>query len=699
MKTTMNFPPVSPCHTFDTLKACKATPPLSRTLLGVLAALCLLSCFQTVSAATRITATIAITNTPNSTTQSLTFGSLGVRTWTNNITVPASQIATTNNIQNSRTNLKVQLDGNLPKSYWVIQYGSGTNDVKVLFGTNEYYSTLVTGLWATVTLVTNTVYISDYVLMPPNGMQSNTFLQWQMSAIATNLAKSTNGLPVGVLTTNLIDTSSANQSGTNKSFFGGTNNPASFLATNGGVRNVWSSNMIATNLTGTATNLYTLASTNENGTFTNVVRENVNLLVVTNVTVFGGTSTNIVHTGSTYSGTVGTLTGGSSTNQFGTNWPSLHATNVTVTGKLSATNAFLDRPTVTNESGSYISPTVYTGAGSGLNRMLITNLPAGDTPNLRFDQADQTEGIEIDFCWAGISPYFAISATSNSFGIYSHSDALFQVQAGTITIGTTTIPATIAGNLQVLGTITNNIFRGTNYFKDFWSFKIGTYSGMSSSGTGLNSVQPATNVYTLLSGNAADCSIYSIKDEWSERDLTLINASAFNMTLINESGSETTVGRRLSIPGSVNAVISPGGAAHFIHDESANRWRFDSPGSTTTATNLSAASGSLATNTANFSYITNPIVTGQFWTNTTGARVFLKLNYTLGDSVVSGFPGLAMTNVSSGEWFNATNSLVVASSVAGRADFNLSPGDYFVATNKSSGSATVTIDGSFAVKQ
>lgn len=100
-----------------------------------------------------------------------------------------------------------------------------------------------------------------------------------------------------------------------------------------------------------------------------------------------------------------------------------------------------------------------------------------------------------------------------------------------------------------------------------------------------------------------------------------------------------------------------------------------------------------------FTSITNPIVSGLFWTNTTSQRVRLKVNWLLDNDAVSGFPSLCMTNVSTGEFYNPTNSFVLATDSSGRTQFDMSPGDYFIVTNKSSGSAAATVTASFVVKE
>lgn len=111
-------------------------------------------------------------------------------------------------------------------------------------------------------------------------------------------------------------------------------------------------------------------------------------------------------------------------------------------------------------------------------------------------------------------------------------------------------------------------------------------------------------------------------------------------------------------------------------------------------------SADMATNTASFKpFMTNAVAGGQFWTNTSGQRLKLKVSWTLLGNLASGFPSLCMTNISSGEAYNPTNGFVLTAPSSGRTEFHMSPGDYFIATNKSSGSASATVDSSFGVKE
>lgn len=122
---------------------------------------------------------------------------------------------------------------------------------------------------------------------------------------------------------------------------------------------------------------------------------------------------------------------------------------------------------------------------------------------------------------------------------------------------------------------------------------------------------------------------------------------------------------------------------------------------TMTATNggqITLRLASIPTNDAPFTRLSSPLASGQFWTNTTGARCLLAINYTLTASAVSGAPSLCMTNITSGETYNATNSLALGVIISGRTTFFVGTNEYFVITNQSSGNASSEVVSTVATR-
>lgn len=106
----------------------------------------------------------------------------------------------------------------------------------------------------------------------------------------------------------------------------------------------------------------------------------------------------------------------------------------------------------------------------------------------------------------------------------------------------------------------------------------------------------------------------------------------------------------------------------------------------------------IPTNDAPFTRLSSPLASGQFWTNTTGARCLLAVNYTLTASAISGSPSLCMTNITGGESFNASNSLALAVITTHRAAFFVGTNEYFVITNQSSGNASADVVSTVATR-
>lgn len=261
------------------------------------------------------------------------------------------------------------------------------------------------------------------------------------------------------------------------------------------------------------------------------------------------------------------------------------------------------------------------------------------------------------------------------------------------------------GSLVVITnfTATNVLFGGTNIVAGSMAW---ARFDLSTLANGNNiSVPFGTNKFIRLSGTissaASICGIIGGATSGGQngQEVNVLNDTGQTVTL-EVNTVDPVPANRISTQTGLGVAIPTGGWCSLFYDYNALRWKVESTfPSVVAVTNLSIASGSIATNQAAFSYITNPIVSGAFWTNTTGQRVELKVNWTLVDSAISGFPSLCMTNISSGEFYNPTNSFVLAGTVSGRSGFYMSPGDYFIATNKSSLNGNATVDASFAVKQ
>lgn len=103
------------------------------------------------------------------------------------------------------------------------------------------------------------------------------------------------------------------------------------------------------------------------------------------------------------------------------------------------------------------------------------------------------------------------------------------------------------------------------------------------------------------------------------------------------------------------------------------------------------ASLNAATNAAASTVVLNPLTINTYYTNLTGGRLLVFVNYILTDSAVSGDPGLVITNLSSGETQTLSNTVATATISEHETLFYMSPNSIVLATNVSSGSASASI--------
>src|ERR1700742_126706 len=87
---------------------------------------------------------------------------------------------------------------------------------------------------------------------------------------------------------------------------------------------------------------------------------------------------------------------------------------------------------------------------------------------------------------------------------------------------------------------------------------------------------------------------------------------------------------------------------------------------------------------SNQTNVANPVVNGGYWTNKTGISGTLTISGLLSGNAVSGFPGLCITNLITGQFANPTNSIVLGVVTPFVSSIKMYPNDYVIVTNKSS---------------
>jgi len=481
------------------------------------------------SAATRITATLTITNTPVN-TNTLVVNS-DTRTWTTNLTNSATQISATNSIGWSRTNLYLQIQAYPFTGPLVVNYGSTTNTLtfQAPVSTNLTITFGGTG-WGNVTYSTSTVASSFPVIVPYTyntnlGAQTNIF-----SLLASALGISTNRIPAGatallhalttVPTTNIF---------TNTIFQA----PA---ITGGGLTNSAITN--APSISGSNIALVT-------GTLTNVTER-----MSTNVNA-------VIQGAREISGTIGSVTNGTIRGTVLTN-VSGNMSNVVI-HSLTVTN--FDSPGLGNQSLQLGALSIANGAQSvGIGWYAVAtntgsialgnSVTSYGSPSLGVGYGVGAEGnysvaVGVEELYATGVNSIAVGSRStasyvNSAVFGSYVDAL---AANHFAFGNTSNYFTFAG--PIMGPVSSNaLFKGYSTNTSSWT-ETSTAITSLANGHNIMSISDSAS-YFVLSGPSANWYLDAITNRWTDRVITLHNQSGYTMTLANESGFTSASDTRIA---------------------------------------------------------------------------------------------------------------------------------------------------------
>lgn len=547
---------------------CELRIAMVRALLTLL--LLCASAAPRLHAATEITATVTITNTPAGLTSNLTvnIGAATTRYWTNNASAaPSSNIQTTNSPAASVTNLLAHFSAypvysagaGTPQA--LFQAGSVTTNFTITAPLNTNLTVTISGGWAGVTYATNT-YADGGPLQWPTNLLSAFARTQALNAIvnylaATNREPSNTIPPAAQFLRHYTDNTSA-QTLSNKTLTTPVINGGRFVN--------------ATNLTGT------------NVALTNVTLHLVNL------------------TAAQLSGFISAITNGY--------W----------------TNASLDKPYLTNASASRLTVTdgslqaeslsvsFYSDTAANQPFLLIQKARGDSTNPTNLFAGDEVGSIDI--LGRGASQYkfafqimalaaadfsnssadtvvrFVIGRTNSSTAtdimgfrwgvITNYADVYFP--SNIIASGTTTLSA-----LRALGgSVSNALFwslAGTNLAaRDATLTGTNILNGRldltpranSSLANGYNSgVILGTNVYIRLSGpsGAYTNAGFAAAVDGTYHVLQFDNPVS-NFTILNDSGLEATAANRIltGTGGLLNYTNNPA-ILHVLYDANASRWR------------------------------------------------------------------------------------------------------------------------------
>ena len=515
------------------------------------------------AASYRITATLTITNVPANGYTMVVNGS--TRTWATSVTTPATQIVVSNTVVACKTNLLTQLTTYSFSGPTITTDDGSTNKVLLTGQKNQAMVVTVSTNWATVSYITNTVYDS-YALTMPFTIETNSLRTNLMDWLSGNLSTyaTTSIVSGSAIASQLVGLTNA-QTISGKKVFTGQNihtnlgwiqfvgndavmrtngivfskSAASLSAiTNytisgdsGGWPNITDSSNVSWGpiVTTNSANAYFpwLAGHTNQWTSLNWMSQ----LQVTNLTALGGTGTNLVFTGSTYSGYVGSLTNG--TWVAATLGPRVDAT---ATG----TNASANAPGAIAIGWGAAADGVASiaiGYGSGVDG--TTNAVAiGNT---------------------------ALAGADNSVAIGRGAST---TTPNEIRIGSASHTVRIGGQIAD-ATSTNTTLNGFTDVNQSFNLKLNTHTTLAS---GANSGVVFTNCFNRITGPAGAFSIAGIAGGRNGRVLILYNTTTQNMTISNDSGTEATATNRIyTLTGSDIATVGTG-AVTMVYDTTAQRW-------------------------------------------------------------------------------------------------------------------------------
>jgi hypothetical protein len=528
----------------------------------------LLSAFQLFSFSAfgieTVTAYLTITTNPH---VGSVIGITGVETtWTNNTGASSYWVQTTNNTRNATTNLYYKLSLLGFTNVNSIDYTNATN--LVFYGMQDTPLTITLSgpggtNWGTVTYVTNftaTGFTLNLPLTNNNEQVVWTNIVDEMAHLLNFGAPTIKVSAAAPLFDNFVGLDTATQTSSNKTFVNGTNKAARVEITGGGYLN------------GAA------------GT-------NWSYLSVTNLRARGGYASDLTYSGMQTTNAVA--------------WDNLYigdsvSGNYTQWAIRSGTNSLGQEVFILYNDTSLANAMVTTYDGSGFS--------------FSFGQA-ATDMVIVS---GGLRAQTATNGTAHITNIVVHTGAITGATVtatsvadltGAIIRSSTAITGALAAitTANLGDTILSNVVRSSQ--SGPWSFSVGTYSTLTGGGSN-NIVQLATNAWTLLSGNVSACNLNSLRFAdglpAGGRRAGIINASLFDQTLIDSAndGFETLATNRMLLGNSANLVIPPGGAAEFIYDTAASRWRAISPTAVpSTATNLTLYTNGVAVGNGVFNVV------------------------------------------------------------------------------------------------
>lgn len=558
--------------------------------------ICLIIATRDLLALDYVTATITITNSASTNGMTVTVNG-NVRTFTNSVVVPSTQILTNNTIGGTATNMFAQFAAN--PFTGVLLSRSGTNGVIV---SGQSLTASIVSSLGTVTLSTNVITSAVNVRVPMSVESSG-----QRAYIASQVAQGLGDYMTNRMTnitmqtpilvspkfTNAVNYGNAlvsAGSGTASSQFGsGTTALGDYSTAVGYSSGAWPS---LSAVFGWGSAVYPGSASS--------VALGVGAFVWTNapnsLAVGPLTSVNEGHTNSTAIGY-----GASTTAKYqirlgvDTNTVSIPG-HLDVAGGITNSYARLTNPLLTN-GVNYGNPFRSPGAGANAEQFGISSLANGDY-SIAFGNVALAYGYRSVAVGVGAQVQTnADYGLALGFGAKVYSNALFSTALGVnstvnlthsnsvaigynssttgsnqIVLGTSTEHVSIPGGLVVGGNITNAHFAGTNLFNAESDISFAR-KAITSLANGNNAgVIVGTNVFIEVSGPSAAFTINGIANGRDGKLIYIVNQTGFDMTVAHQSGTDPVAANRIIAMTGADRTTTANGAATLIYSGAASRW-------------------------------------------------------------------------------------------------------------------------------
>jgi hypothetical protein len=499
-------------------------------------------------AGTIVTATVTVTNTAGTTNgQTITVNG-DLRTWTNSVPFPSSQILTNNSIGGCATNLYLAAAA---YPFVNLSLAQLTNGITLLTAPNAGVTVTLSPGWGLVVYSTNQLQTAITLRLP---------ITVEISTVQTNLA---------------TQIAQALESCT----YGLSSNAPFF--TNITLLIEQATLTISGNRVFTGTNIYTnVYSIWYGGTISNALAISGTVARLTNGLWFAATlSSPIMTNGVNYGNAFSSPGSGGFSEQF---------------GAFSSASGFLSSAFGNSAFAIFASATAI-GAGSQATNFQSTALGSGalsgGSSSIALGASSTALGSNAvavgNSAQANGTNSTALGTLTSASGLnstavgdaataaFDNSTAIGQgattTAANQNVIGNSSQSTIIPGGLQA-GTISNAVFGSTNNFPKGSDIAFGRFA-LSSIANGNNAgVVVGTNVFAEISGPTGVFTINGIAGGRDGKAVILLNRTTQNMTIAHDSGVDPTAANRIYCLTAADKTITGNSAALLIYSSNVSRW-------------------------------------------------------------------------------------------------------------------------------